>query len=219
MTENNNNDKKNKNEEINNNTFESESLENAENEDSNVIDEQQQEKEVETGNLDLLKNEIEEMKKQNEQLKDTLLRKVAEFENFKRRTENDQFNLIKYAAESFILNILPVYDDMGRSLDHIEEGNNIDSLKKGLLLVYDKFTKVLEEHGVKRIESKGEKFDFNLHEALMLRPAEGVEPHTVLEEIEPGYMYKDKVIRHAKVVVSQEMASDGGAVSDENSAN
>lgn len=219
MTENNNNDKKNKNEEINNNTFESESLENAENEDSNVIDEQQQEKEVETGNLDLLKNEIEEMKKQNEQLKDTLLRKVAEFENFKRRTENDQFNLIKYAAESFILNILPVYDDMGRSLDHIEEGNNIDSLKKGLLLVYDKFTKVLEEHGVKRIESKGEKFDFNLHEALMQRPAEGVEPHTVLEEIEPGYMYKDKVIRHAKVVVSQEMASDGGAVSDENSAN
>ena len=184
-----------------------------------MIDEQQQEKEVETGNLDLLKNEIEEMKKQNEQLKDTLLRKVAEFENFKRRTENDQFNLIKYAAESFILNILPVYDDMGRSLDHIEEGNNIDSLKKGLLLVYDKFTKVLEEHGVKRIESKGEKFDFNLHEALMQRPAEGVEPHTVLEEIEPGYMYKDKVIRHAKVVVSQEMASDGGAVSDENSAN
>ena len=148
---------------------------------------------------------ISEIESQNSELKDALLRKAAEFENYKRRNENDQLNILKYAAESFIRNILPIYDDLERSLSHIDEATSFDSTKKGLLLVYEKFGKILENQGVKKIEAKGKPFDVHYHEALMQQPAEGVPHHTVLEVLEPGYVYKDRVIRHAKVIVSQEM--------------
>ncbi len=137
-------------------------------------------------------------------MQDTLLRKVAEFENYKRRTENDQLNLLKYSAESFILKILPVYDDLGRSVDHLGE-SNIESIKEGLKLVYDKFTKILDEQGVKKLEVKGKEFDVEFHEALMQQPSNEAPSNTVLSEIEPGYIYKDKVIKHAKVIVCQEI--------------
>lgn len=150
---------------------------------------------------------VAELEKQNAELKDTLLRKVADFENFKRRSENDQLNIIKYAAEPFIKSVLQVYDDLERSLAHIDDSSSADSTKKGLLMVFEKFGKILEGQGVKRIDAKGQPFDVNLHEALMQQPAEGVAPHTVLDVIEPGYIYKDRVIRHAKVVVSAETAS------------
>lgn len=148
--------------------------------------------------------DVSELEEKIKNLEDTVLRKAAEFENYKRRTENDQLNLIKYAAESFILKILPIYDDLQRSVDHLDE-SNLDSLKEGLKLVLDKFSKTLDEQGVKKLNSKGEEFDVEYHEALMQQPSKEVPPNTVLEEIETGYMYKDKVIRHAKVIVSQEV--------------
>ena len=160
-------------------------------------DESKEEQKTELGS-----KEVEDLTEQNNQLKDQLLRKVADFENYKRRIENDQLNFVKYAGESLILKILPIYDDLRRSLEHSDSAG--DSLQKGLKLVYDKFSKVLQEEGVEKIEAKGKEFDFNLHEALMQREVEGVPAHTVIEEVEPGYMYKDKVIRHAKVIVSQE---------------
>jgi molecular chaperone GrpE len=147
--------------------------------------------------IQLLETEVEE-------LKDRILRKSAEFENYKRRTENDQLNLLTYAAESFIVKLLPIIDDFERSLKHIESANETDSLKEGMSLIYDKFIKLLDEQGVKKIESKGKPFDVNYHEAVMQQKAENVPPHTVLDEIECGYMYKDKVIRHAKVIVSED---------------
>jgi molecular chaperone GrpE len=157
-------------------------------------------------------DKVAELEKLNNELKDTLLRKVAEFENYKRRNENDQLNILKYAAESFIKNILPIYDDLERSLSHIDEATSFDSTKKGLLLVFEKFGKILENQGVKRIDAIGKQFDVHLHEALMQQPAENVPAHTVLDVLENGYMYKDRVIRHAKVIVSAESASH-----DENS--
>ena len=141
-----------------------------------------------------------------------MLRRVAEFENYKKRTENDQLNLLKYAGESIIVKVLSIYDDLQRSLAHVDDDDNSKSLKDGLILVTDNFTKILNELGVKKIEAKGNEFDFNLHEALMQKPNNNVEPNTVLEEVEPGYIYKDKVIKHTKVVVSaaaeQEKTSD-----------
>ncbi len=150
---------------------------------------------------------INELEKQTAELKDSLLRKVAEFENYKRRNENEQMNLLKYAAEPFIKSVLSVYDDLERSLSHIDDENSFESTKKGLQLVFDKFNKTLDAQGVKKIEAKGKPFDVHFHEALMQQPVEGVAPHTVLDVIEPGYLYKDKVIRHAKVIVSAELAS------------
>ena len=176
---------------------------------------QQTELELKGAELESAIQKITELEKQNSELQDALLRKAAEFENYKRRNENDQMNIIKYAAESFIRNILPVYDDLERSLAHIDEANDpaspaggFDSTKKGLLLVFEKFGKILENQGVKRIDAKGKPFDVHLHEALMQQAAEGVAPHTVLEVLEPGYMYKDRVLRHAKVIVSSETASN-----------
>lgn len=158
-------------------------------------------------NEGILQGKIVELEKQAAELKDSLLRKVAEFENYKRRNENEQMNLLKYAAEPFIKSVLSVYDDLERSLLHIDDENSFESTKKGLQLVYDKFNKTLDAQGVKKIEAKGQPFDVHFHEALMQQPVEGVAPHTVLDVIEPGYLYKDKVIRHAKVIVSAELAS------------
>ncbi len=152
-----------------------------------------------------LKSKIEELEKEVSELKDALLRKAAEFENYKRRTENDQMNLLKYAAEGFIAKILPVYDDLERSIKHFEDSDNVKSIKEGLQLVFNNFTKILNEQGVKRIEAKGKPFDFNYHEALMQQPSGDLPPNTVLEEIEPGYIYKDKVLKHSKVIVSREL--------------
>lgn len=163
---------------------------------------------------------IRELEDEVSDLKDKLLRRAAEFENYKRRTENDQLNLLKYAAESFIIKLLPVIDDFERSMQHIDNSKDADSIKTGLKLIYDKLMKVLDEQGVKKIDSVGQPFDVNFHEALMQRKADDeVAPHTVLDEIEKGYMYKDRVIRHAKVVVSEDEEKHEGHDTSENENN
>ena len=158
--------------------------------------------------IDSRDKKIGELEKEITQLKDKFLRKAAEFENYKRRTENDQLNLIKYAAESLIIKLLPVIDDFERSLLYIDNAKDTQSIKEGVKLVYDKLLKVLEDQGVKKIEAVGKPFDVHYHEAMLQRKADNVKPHTVIEEIEKGYMYKDRVIRHTKVVVSEDLTED-----------
>jgi len=155
-------------------------------------------------------NEVKlaELSVQVKDLNDKLLRKAAEFENYKRRTENDQFNLINYAAESFIIKLLPIVDDFERSMAHIDDIDQNKSIKEGIKLVYDKLHKLLNEQGVKKMLTKGEAFNVDYHDALMQKKDDTVPPHTILEEIEPGYLYRDKVIRHAKVIVSEESSSN-----------
>ncbi len=155
-----------------------------------------------------LEDKISELEKNNSELKDAFLRKAAEFENYKKRNENEQLILIKYAAEPFIKSILTVYDDLERSLNHIKDDNSYESLKKGLELIYDKFTKILESFDIKKIDAVNQPFDVELHDALMQKPVENIPPHTVIEVLEPGYIYKDKVIRHAKVIVSSEIITE-----------
>jgi molecular chaperone GrpE len=166
------------------------------------------EESVEETNETKLEDKTTQLEQEVVDLKDKLLRKAAEFENYKRRTENDQINLITFAAESFIQKLLPVIDDFERSLGHVDEAQDINAIKQGLKLIYDKLMKVLDEQGVKKIEAVGNPFDVDYHEALMQRPDDSVEPHTVVDEMEKGYTYKDKVIRHAKVVVSEEKSSE-----------
>ncbi len=157
------------------------------------------------------KEKIDKLEKEIQDYKDKLLRKAAEFENYKRRTENDQLNLIKYAAESFIVKLLPTVDDLERSLAHMENAKDIEAIKDGMKLVYDKLVKVLDDQGVKKIESVGKPFDVHFHEALMQRKDEKTPPHTVLDELEKGYIYKDRVIRHTKVIVSDDTSGDANA--------
>lgn len=157
---------------------------------------------------------IAELEMQVKELQEKVLRKAAEFENYKRRTENDQFNLLNYAAESFITKLLPVIDDFERSLQHIDDDSSVDAVKEGIKLVYEKLLKVLDEQGVKKMKVKGEPFNVDYHDALMQRKDDSVPPHTVLEEVEKGYLYRDKVIRHAKVIVSEETSSEENQISD-----
>ncbi|MCU7494710.1 MAG: nucleotide exchange factor GrpE [Ignavibacteria bacterium] len=174
----------------------------------NAAQEKSAESVVESPEFKALREENENLSREVAEMKDKLLRKAAEFENYKRRTENEQLNWLKYAAESFIVKILPVYDDLERSMLHAKEANNQDAIKEGLNMVLNKFSRVLDEQGVKKIDAKGKPFDFNFHEALLQQTVPGVAPHTVIEVVEPGYMYKDKVIRHAKVIVSDENSSE-----------
>ena len=105
---------------------------------------------------------IAELEKQVKEWQDKLLRKAAEFENFKRRTENDQFNLINYAAESFIFKLLPIVDDFERSMAHIDDIDNNKSVKDGIKLVYEKLLKLLNEQGVKKMQTKANNLMLNI---------------------------------------------------------
>lgn len=177
------------------------------NENLNADQELNEEFPVENGTTNQSENLVEKVKAlelEINQYKELALRKAAEFENYKRRTENDQLNLLKYAAESVLIKLLSTVDDLERSLAHMTDESDVDKIKEGIQLVYNKLIKTLDEQGVKKIESIGKPFSVEFHEALMQRADDSVPPHTVIDELETGYIYKDRVIRHAKVIVSED---------------
>ena len=169
----------------------------------NTNDERQASEQSET------QSKITELEHVVNQFKDQLLRKAAEFENYKKRVENDYASIVKYSNEELIVKFLPVLDDFERSMKALQANSsdgNDSSFVKGFELIYNKFKKILETQGVKHFDVVGKPFDPQLHDALMQLPNANVPPHTVIEEIEKGYMLHDKVIRHARVVVSAEPA-------------
>jgi len=135
--------------------------------------------------------------------KDQLLRTFAEFENYKRRNEQEKTNLIKFGGESIIKDLLTIVDDFERSLSAAEKTSDPEAIKEGIKLVHINLQKMLEMRGVKSVESAGKKFNVDEHEALMHLEKEGVEPDTIVEEVQKGYSYNGKVIRHAKVLVAK----------------
>ncbi len=152
--------------------------------------------------------ELEEARKQIDYYKDLMLRKAAEFENYKRRTENEAASVFKYANEDLLEELLPVMDDFERSLKQSRENTDYDALLKGIELIYQKFSKVLEGRGVKAFLTEGKEFSVDFHDAVMQFPRADVPPHTVIQEVEKGYMINDRVLRHAKVVVSTAPAEE-----------
>lgn len=139
--------------------------------------------------------------------KDLFLRKAAEFENFKKRTENENALLMRYANEELLLALLPVIDDLERSLKNAHEVKE-SPFFAGVELIHQKLLKVLHSFNVKPFETVGKEFDVRFHDALLQVPRKGVPPHTILEEVERGYLYHDKVLRHAKVIVSAETGDE-----------
>jgi len=152
--------------------------------------------------LEALSAELEEARQAADTYKDQLLRKAAEFENYRRRTESDIANIIRNANEGLLLSLLPVLDDFERSLKHRGGALDDDPVAKGIQLIYTKLQRILEGHGLVPFESVGRPFDVEYHDALLQMPSAEHPPHTVLEEVERGYKLNDKVIRHAKVIVS-----------------
>ena len=149
---------------------------------------------------------IDTLKKEADYYKDAFFRKAAEFENYKKRSDDEVSNYIKYASENLIKTLLPVYDDLNRSIESIEKGEtkDFDTLKQGVILVADKFKNSLVNEGLTEIDILGKEFDVNTCDALLQVPREDVAPHTVIEVVEKGYKLKDKVIKFAKVIVSTE---------------
>ena len=178
---------------------------------------QPKQQDAEQNEAEMLKRKSAELEETIAQLKDQLLRKAAEFENYKKRTENEYASLVKYANEDLISNLLPVIDDFHRSVKmgqtasgdkNSPDPQSADALLRGNELIYNKFMKILEGIGVTAFDSVGMPFDPNFHDALLQVPRNDVAPHTVVEEVEKGYKLNDKVIRHAKVIVSGEISAE-----------
>ncbi len=145
---------------------------------------------------------IEELEAQLEHEKKEYLFLMADFENFRKRTLNEKAELIKNGAERAMRDLLPVIDDLERAMDAINKGGDLDSLKEGVDLIYNKFVKYLESQHVLAIDSTGKDFDTDIHEAVTTFPAPDPSMKgKVIDTTIKGYMINDKVLRHAKVVV------------------
>jgi molecular chaperone GrpE len=171
-----------------------------------------------TSDIDAAHRTIEQLQKQLEEVqrvadthKDQLLRKAAEFENFKRRSESEFANVIKNANEGLIAALLPIISDFVRSLKAGADKRDYEALYKGIELIYTKMMKTLESRGLQSFDSVGKPFDVEYHDALLQVPSTDVPPHTVIEEVERGYTLNDRVLRHAKVIVSAAPAEPADA--------
>ncbi len=149
-------------------------------------------------------NELEEARKQIEDQKDKFLRLSAEFDNYRKRTMKEKAELILNGSEKCISSILPVVDDLERALKNMETATDVRAVKEGVELIYNKFMTVLEQNGVKVIETKEKPLDTDYHEAIAVIPAPAEElKGKILDCVQTGYLLNDKVIRHAKVVVGE----------------
>ena len=138
------------------------------------------------------------------ELKDKFLRSVAEFDNYRKRTLKERAELILNGGEKVITSLLPVLDDMERALLNGEKTDDPAVLREGMELIYHKLVKILESHGVSKIDTENADFDTDLHEAVAMVPGMGDDKKgKVIDNLETGYKLNDKVIRHAKVAVGQ----------------
>ena len=170
-------------------------------EEENVQEQAQKPVKEEEADLDPQKK-IEELKAQLEHEKKEYLFLMADFDNFRKRTLNEKAELIKNGAERAMRDLLPVIDDLERAMDAINKGGDLDSLKEGVDLIYNKFVKYLESQHVLAIDSTGKDFDTDIHEAVTTFPAPDPSMKgKVIDTTIKGYMINDKVLCHAKVVV------------------
>ena len=161
-----------------------------------------------------LENSTEAMEKPSAQdelndLRDRHLRLRAEFDNYRKRSEKEYSRLFQYEGEEVILSFLGIADDLQRMLDSLDAENseNVESLVERITLINDKLHRRLSALKVEPFDSEGVKFDPEIHDAMMTQSSEDHEDGVVIQEFEKGYKYKDKVIRHAKVIVNSKAES------------
>ncbi len=148
--------------------------------------------------------ELEEKNQELGELKDKYLRLQAEFDNFRKRTMKEKLEFMVTAAQDTMTVLLPVLDDFDRAKQNAEDETSTEPFSEGVMLVYNKLHKNLEQKGLKAMESTGEDFDPELHEAITEIPAPSEDMKgKVIDTVEKGYFLKDKIIRHAKVVVGK----------------
>jgi len=149
-----------------------------------------------------IEEQLEAAKKEIANLKDQLLRKIAEFDNYRKRTIKEKTDLILNGGEKTITTILPVIDDMERALKTMQNAEDVSAVVEGVELIYKKFMDILAKQGVSVIDTKEADFDVDLHEAIAQVPAPTPElKGKIMDCTLTGYKLNEKVIRHAQVVV------------------
>ena len=148
------------------------------------------------------KNKKDKKDEKIEELTDRLTRQMAEFDNFRKRTEKEKSQMYEIGAKDIIEKMLPVVDNFERGLDAVKEEDKEDPFIQGMEMVYKQLMTVLGELGVKPIEAVGKEFDPNLHNAVMHVEDENFGENIIAEEFQKGYMYRDSVVRHSMVKVA-----------------
>ena len=170
---------------------------NAEVESQNAEEEQPAKEETPEDKIAALQAELEKSQKES-------LFLMAEFDNYRKRTVKEKAELIKNGGEKAMLGLLPVIDDFERAIDAIDKSSDVEGLKEGVDLIYNKFMKYLESQQVKPMESTGTDFDADIYEAVTTFPAPDESMKgKVIDTVQKGYTINEKVLRHAKVVVGQ----------------
>lgn len=149
-------------------------------------------------------SEIEKLRGELEDWKDKYVRLAADFDNFRRRTAKERLELIQTAGKDVIVDLLDVLDDADRAQKQLETTEDIQQIREGVTLVFNKLRSMLQSKGLKQMETIGKDFDVDLHDAIteVPAPAENLKGK-VIDEVAKGYYLKDKIIRHAKVVVGK----------------
>ena len=148
--------------------------------------------------------EIAKLKTTINELNDKLLRNAAEFDNFKKRTLKEKYELLRFGSETILLDILSVIDDFERAYKSINESTDIEAIKAGVTLIYSKFNEFITRQGVKEISAINQEFSTDLHEAVTRFPSPSEEMKgKIIDVIQKGYTLNDKVIRFAKVIVGE----------------
>lgn len=146
---------------------------------------------------------LEALENQKKELEDKVMRQMAEFENYRKRTEKEKATMFEMGAKSVIEKMLPVVDNFERGLASVPEENQTDPIYEGMNLIYKQLMGELDKLGVKPIEALGQEFNPDLHNAVMQVESEEFEEGIVAQELQKGYMYRDSVVRHSMVAVAQ----------------
>jgi len=146
---------------------------------------------------------LEEAMNKLQESEDKVLRLAADFDNTRKRLDREREISLKYAEENILKELLPGIDNIERAIDQGKDAKNVESLLEGIELTRNGLIATLEKYGVKAIDSVGQTFDPNIHEALAMEETDEMEPNMVLREFQKGYVYKDRLLRPSKVVVSK----------------
>jgi molecular chaperone GrpE len=150
-----------------------------------------------------LYEELEKARAERDEVRDQLIRTMADFKNFRTRSSGEVLQIRQYATQSLVTDLLPVLDNFARSLSALQSGASIDSIREGIQAVDRQLRGVLESTGLRRIESEGQVFDPEVHEAIGVEERDDVDDNTVVAELEGGYRMGDRVIRPARVRLSR----------------
>ena len=167
-------------------------------------DNDESEEEISEEEINPLQAQIDKLMAEKAEVSDKYLRLSAEFQNYKRRTAREKMDIIQTAGRDVIKVLLPVLDDFNRAKKAADDDDSVEAFSEGVQLVYEKLHRVLEQKGLKSLETNGEVFNADFHEALTEIPAPTEEMKgKIIDTIESGYALNDKIIRYAKVVVGK----------------